>query len=145
MTGALPELNLQPDPDWPQTLKDELAESTRNGCVGNQLVSETERVRIWIIKLAPGERLGFHRHVLNYFWTVLTNGSARSHYQDGRTAEVSYIAGETKHLSFAAGESMIHDLENIGEEGLIFTTVEFLDSANASLPVPSEVRLSAVA
>ena len=134
------ELTLRPDPDWPQSLKDELAESAGNGCVGNQLVSETERVRVWTIKLAPGERLGFHRHVLNYFWTVLTDGRARSHYYDGRTVEANYIAGETKHLSFAAGESMTHDLENIGNRELLFTTVEFLDGANPPLPVPARVR-----
>jgi hypothetical protein len=30
---------------------------------------------------------------------------------------------------------MIHDLENIGEADIVFTTVEFLDSANDPLPL----------
>ena len=30
---------------------------------------------------------------------------------------------------------MIHDLENIGSEDIVFTTVEFLDSANEPLPL----------
>ena len=38
---------------------------------------------------------------------------------------------------------MIHDLENIGDTELMFTTVEFLDSANIALPVPAEAKAPA--
>ena len=68
--------------------------------------------------------------MLDYFWTALTAGAARSHYHDGRIAEVSYAAGDTQHHRYGPGEFMIHDLENIGETELVFATVEFLDSAN---------------
>src|SRR3954451_22756181 len=114
-----------------------------NPCVGNALVSETDRVRVWTIRLKPGERIGFHRHVLDYFWTAVTAGRGRSRMQDGTTVEKSYFAGETQHESYGAGEPKIHDLENTGEAELVFTTVEFLDSANAALPVPGEVRAKA--
>jgi hypothetical protein len=40
---------------------------------------------------------------------------------------------------------MLHSVENISDTDLLFTTVEFLDSANAPLPVPDGVRLAAVA
>ena len=48
--------------------QDEFERETRNpnGCVGTELLSETDKVRVWIIRLRPGERVGFHRHVLNY-------------------------------------------------------------------------------
>ncbi|CEJ13442.1 hypothetical protein BN1110_03758 [bacterium YEK0313] len=105
------------------------------GRVGSELVSETDRVRVWTLVLQPGERIGFHTHVLDYFWTVVTGGRARSQYADGRVAEMSYAPGDTKHFSFGAGEFMIHDLHNIGDTQLVFTTVEFIDSANAPLPV----------
>ena len=49
-----------------------------NPCVGNALVSETDRVRVWTIRLKPGERIGFHRHVLDYFWTAVTGGRGLS-------------------------------------------------------------------
>ena len=35
---------------------------------------------------------------------------------------------------------MIHDLENTGTADIVFTTVEFLDSANEPLPLPGTVR-----
>ena len=126
--------------EWPQWLKDELQRNQQNGCVGTELVSETDRVRVWTIRLAPGERIGFHRHVLDYFWTAVTPGVAVSHMQDGSTYERRYFAGETQHESYSAGESKMHDLENIGDAELVFTTVEFLDSANDPLPVPDSVR-----
>ncbi len=44
-------------------------------------------------------------------------------------------AGETRHFSFAAGEFLLHDIENVGTEELVFTTVEHLDSANPALPL----------
>ena len=121
--------------DWPKHIIDEFDRNKESPKVGSALVSETDRVRVWTISLQPGQRLGFHKHVLDYFWTVMTNGKARSHHGDGLTVEVEYKAGDTKHLTYACGEFMIHDLENIGDTELLFTTVEFKDSANAPLPL----------
>ena len=98
-------------------------------------------MRIWEIRLKPGERFGFHRHVLDYFWSVVTNGRARAHLDDGSTVEHTYAAGETRHEVHAPGHFKVHDLENIGDSELIFTTVEFLDSANKPLPIPDAVRV----
>jgi hypothetical protein len=122
-------------------LAEELQRNQNNGCVGTELVSETDRVRVWVIRLQPGERIGFHKHVLDYFWTSLFAGRARSNHEGGATYETEYYAGETQHARYAAGEYKIHDLENIGNTELVFSTVEFLDSANAPLPVPDAVRL----
>ena len=101
--------------------------------VGSVVDSQTDRVRVWHIALAPGQRLPFHRHVLNYFWTATSPGRARSRYVDGRVAEVTYQLGDTHHYDFAAGQSMYHDLENLGDSPLTFVTVEFLQSPNAPL------------
>src|SRR5437016_5197576 len=94
---------------WSPALRQELAAAGSNGCVGQRLVSETERVRVWSIALKPGERLGFHKHVLDYFWTAVTPGRGRSHHHTGSMSEMDYRAGDTKHLSFGADEFMIHD------------------------------------
>ena len=126
---------------WSPALRQEYAAAASNGRVGQRLVSETERVRVWSIALKPGERLGFHKHVLDYFWTAVTPGRGRSHNQTGAMSERDYQAGDTKHLSFGSGEFMIHDLENIGSTDLLFTTVEFLDSRNRPLPIDEAVEL----
>src|SRR6478736_2853578 len=132
-------------PAWPSTIREEFEANQLNGRVGTRLLSETDRVRVWKITLKPGERIGFHRHVLDYFWTAVTAGRARSHVGDGTTYEATHSPGETKHLHFGKGEYKLHDLENIGDTDLIFTTVEFLDSTNAPLPIPNAHKLKAAA
>jgi beta-alanine degradation protein BauB len=130
---------------WPQALVQEFEgeADNNNGCVGNQLVSENDKVRVWTIRLRPGERFGFHRHVLNYFWTAISGGRGRQHLIDGATVEYTYQPGETRHETYGPGEYKVHDLENIGDKDLVFMTVEFLDSANKPLAIPQAARLSA--
>ncbi|MEU0803544.1 hypothetical protein [Streptomyces sp. NPDC005970] len=118
---------------WSLALRDEFETHSHDGRVGSRLLSETARVRVWEIRLAPGERWHAHRHVLDYFWTAVNAGSSRQHTHDGTVREVSYSAGETRHFTFGPGEYLLHDIENIGEGELVFTTVEHLDSANPPL------------
>ena len=68
---------------WPGSIREAFEANQLNGRIGTRLLSETARVRVWEIRLAPGERIGFHRHVLDYFWTAITPGRARSHTEDG--------------------------------------------------------------
>lgn len=126
---------------WPPGLQREMEENLYNGAVGSVLVSETDRLRVWHLRLPPGKRCTFHRHVLNYFWTVHTPGIARGYYHDGRIVDVTHYPGETKHFKFGLGEFFVHSVENIGDTELLFTTVEFLDSANDPLPLPDGIRL----
>lgn len=114
-------------------LRDEFAAAPRNGRVGQELLSETDQVRVWSIRLKPGERVGFHSHVLNYFWTAVTAGTSRSCINGGAPKTTTYKPGETRHFAYGAGERMIHDLENIGDTELVFVTVEFLNSPNEPL------------
>ena len=131
-----------PRAGWPVAMQREYEENAFNGCVGSVLVSETDRVRVWHLSIPPGRRCDFHRHVLDYFWTVHSAGSALNYNEDGSVDEVDYRNGETKHLSFGKGEYMVHAVENIGDTELLFTTVEFLGGPNEPLPVPDEMRLT---
>ena len=83
------------------------------------LLSENERTRVWIIRLASGERLGFHRHVLDYFWTAISGSRGRAHVQDGTTVEYTYQPNETRHGRLGKGEFTVHDLENIGDHEMV--------------------------
>lgn len=132
---------------WPAEIAAEFErEATNpNPCVGTALLSENERTRVWIIRLAPGERTGFHRHVLDYFWTAISGGRGRQHLQDGSTLECNYEPGETRHESYGKGEFKVHDLQNLSNGEMVFMTVEFKDSANQPLPLPAGVRPSAAA
>jgi len=132
---------------WPAEIAAEFEREKQNpnGCVGQRLLSENERVRVWEIRLKPGQRFGFHRHVLDYFWTSVSGGRGRQHLMDGTTVEYGYQPGETRHETYAPGEYKVHDLENIGDKELVFMTVEFLNSANKPLTLPQAVRDAAAA
>ena len=131
--------------DWPAEIKAELTANASNPRVGTRLLSANDRVRVWEIRLKPGERIGFHRHVLDYFWTAVTPGKALSHQSDGSTVEATYTAGQTQHYVYGRDEYKVHDLENVGSTELIFTTVEFLHSANSPLPLPEHTAAARMA
>ncbi len=139
-TTPAPNLDAGAFATWPPELREELESHTANPLVGTRLLWEDARTRVWEIRLAPGERLAFHRHVLDYFWTCVSGGDAVSHDGEGAVHERHYDPSETCALSFGDGESMIHDLVNAGSADIVFTTVEFLESANAPLPLPASSR-----
>ena len=132
---------------WPADIAAEFERENKNPnpCVGSKLLSETDRVRVWEIRLAPGERIGFHRHVLDYFWTSVSGGRGRQHVHDGTTVEYTYAPGETRHEIYGAGEFKVHDLQNLGDKDMVFMTIEFLQSANKPLALPEQVRRQAAA
>ena len=127
---------------WPPGLYEEMLAGSANGVVGSVLVSETDRVRVWHLRIPPGSRCGFHRHVNPYFWSAHTAGKARGYFSSGEIRDVEHYPGETKHFYYGPGESMLHSVENIGDTELVFTTVEFLDGTNPALPIPEHVRLT---
>ena len=130
---------------WPPAIAAEFERERQNinGCVGTALLSENDKVRVWIIRLAPGERIGFHRHVLDYFWTAVSGGRGRQHVHDGTTVEYTYQPGETRHEIYRSGQYKVHDLENLGDKEMVFMTIEFLNSANKPLAIPDGVRAAA--
>jgi hypothetical protein len=140
-SAAKPAATGNPRAHWPAELQKDYEANQFSGCVGSILVSETDRVRVWHLTIPAGRRCNFHRHVLNYFWTVHGDGRARNFYEDGSHRDFDYFNGETRHLNFGKGEYMVHAVENIGKTDLLFTTVEFLDSPNQPLPIPDAMRL----
>ena len=130
---------------WPKGMREEMTDNAMSPIVGSTLVSETDKVRVWHLLIPAGKRCSFHRHVLNYFWTCHTHGRARGYYEDGSITETTHFPGDTKHNTYGKGEYLLHAVENVGSTDLLFTTVEFLDSVNAPLPVPDGVRLKVAA
>jgi len=120
---------------WSSDHLTELKTNAFNGRVGGTLNLENDLLRVWSIQLAPGERLPFHRHVLDYFWTAVRAGSSTQRTSDGTTRCVTYAAGDTRFFSFAHGEYLLHDLENSGTDHLEFVTVELKRSSNDPLPL----------
>jgi hypothetical protein len=132
---------LTPPANWPEDRQIELLRNTRNGCVGRFVLSENARVRVWRLDLDPGERLGFHCHVLDYYRVALTSGRALSHDHLGNEQEFSFATGEVRHVQFQKGDFVLHDMKNIGEAPFSMMICEHLRSENAPLPIPDHIRV----
>jgi quercetin dioxygenase-like cupin family protein len=105
---------------------DTLAAGRLNDRIGTELHLETDSMRIWHLRLKPGQRIPYHRHDRPYFWSVTTDGKGRSHFDDGRVVDIDYKKGESKYFNDLSVENMfVHDLTNIGDSELVFVTVEF--------------------
>lgn len=119
--------------DWSDEIRTEFERNEYNGSVGTELLLENERVRVWEIRLDPGERLPVHRHVLDYFWVAVTPGHTIGRSHDGTLIEDQCHAGMSTFTSLDEDEFLLHDLTNVGDAEMIFTTVELRNSANDPL------------
>jgi hypothetical protein len=102
----------------------ELARAPENHAVGTALQFENDHVRVWEIRLEPGQRGAFHIHDQTYFWTVVDPGRGLQRFPDGTYVVRDYSPGETKYLVHSPDDSLIHDLENVGSTTMRFVTVE---------------------
>lgn len=117
------------EPFAPEPFASELAAAADNLAVGTTLVFENEFVRVWDLSLQPGERAPFHTHTQRYFWTCIQDGVADQRTLDGVIRRRHYANGDTLYTHHDADHHTVHDLENVGDTVLRFTTVELLDPA----------------
>ena len=111
----------------PADYAEELAAAPNNLDVGTTLWFENERVKVWDLKLNPGERGPFHAHTRHYFWTVVEGSRGLQRFANGTFVVRDYEEGETRFLEHTPQAALIHDLENVGDRILRFVTVELLD------------------
>jgi len=104
---------------------DELKCAPSNHDIGTALWFEDDRMRVFESRLEPGQRAPFHVHDKTYFWTVVDAGRGLQRFADGNYLVHDYSLGETKRLDHTVAETLIHDLENVGDTTLRFVTVEF--------------------
>ena len=111
----------------PADFAEELEVAPGNKQLGTTLWFENDRIRVWEVLLAPGERGAFHAQTTNYFWTVVEGSRGLQRFSDGTFVVRDYQVGETKFLEHTPESALIHDLENVGDTMLRFVTVELLD------------------
>jgi quercetin dioxygenase-like cupin family protein len=109
--------------------REELDAAPGNLDVGTHLWFENDRIRVWEVRLQPGERGPFHSHTRRYFWTVVDGGIGRQRTADGTVITREYHVGDTNYSEHSAGQPMVHDFENAGDRPIRFVTVELLDPA----------------
>jgi beta-alanine degradation protein BauB len=108
---------------------DELEHALANRTVGTRLLFENDTVRVWEIALEPGDRLPFHRHVTSYFYRCHSGGRLRVSTPDGDAAEYDAPADEVHFHEIGPADVVVHDLANVGDTLVTYTTVELLRGA----------------
>jgi hypothetical protein len=103
---------------------EELRAAGRNREIGTSLWFENDHVRVFEVRLDPGERGPFHVHDCTYFWTVVEPGRGLQRFVDGTYVVRDYALGDTKYLVHSDDDPLVHDLENVGHSTLRFVTVE---------------------
>jgi hypothetical protein len=110
-------------PDVPRA---ELEAAATNYTVGTALLLENDRVRIWDITLASGERTPFHCHRTTYFYRCETGGRFRLRTIAGEVLYGEEAPGAVTFHELGPGERLVHELTNVGDGPLRYTTVELL-------------------
>jgi hypothetical protein len=107
----------------PAEYADELEQAPSNRDLGTSLRFENEHVRVFEVRLEPGQRGPFHVHDEPYFWTVVEPGRGLQRFADGTYVDRDSVLGETRYLSHSPEDRLVHDLENVGSTTLRFVTV----------------------
>jgi hypothetical protein len=115
------------DPFDPLTFEDEIRAAGANFRVATRVVLETDQIRIWDFLLAPGYRHPFHCHRTNYCWVCTVPGRGIQRLSDGTMTLSEFSVGEVDFLEASPQSPLIHDLENVGDAPLRFTTIELLN------------------
>jgi len=55
--------------------------------LGDKILFENERVRVWSVVPAPGQHEPWHQHLLPYLIVPLTEGKNRMTFDDGRVRD----------------------------------------------------------
>ena len=102
-------------------------EAPGNRDIGTALWFENEHVRVWELRLEPGQRAPFHSHSETYFWTCIDPGKGQLRFPDGTAEAFDLTLGETVFNEIKADDPMIHDLENTDDHLVRFLAVELKD------------------
>ncbi len=111
----------------PTSFAEELRAGTGNLDVGTRLWLENDAIRVWEVRLKPGERCPFHAHTRRYFCTVVDGGTGRQRTTDGALITREYSVGDTNYSKHTPDDPTLHDFENAGDTDIRFVTVELLD------------------
>ena len=82
--------------------------------VGSTLLFENDRVRVWDLRLAPGESTGLHRHTSDYLYVVIGDGTLQAAGVDGTTSPSERMKDGDVRFRTIDGEA-IHEAINVGD------------------------------
>lgn len=89
--------------------------------VGSVVVHEDDAVRIWEIRLAPGEAIEWHTHYLDYTAVVITGSMVERPNNDGTVDKIPVHPGDLTRWDQSTPR---HMLRNVGPEEFYNVVIE---------------------
>jgi quercetin dioxygenase-like cupin family protein len=82
--------------------------------IGTKLLFENDRVRVWDLRLEPGESTGVHRHESDYLYVVIGDGALQTVYADGSSDPPREMRdGDVRFREVNGGA--VHEAINVGD------------------------------
>jgi mannose-6-phosphate isomerase-like protein (cupin superfamily) len=78
------------------------------GNVANHFLFENDRVRVWEMKLDPGEASEFHEHRLPYILCILEGEQIDADYPDGSTMSFPIEPGQVVYIEPGNRETAVN-------------------------------------
>ncbi|HXQ24567.1 MAG TPA: hypothetical protein VN812_22990 [Candidatus Acidoferrales bacterium] len=79
---------------------------TRN--VGTRLLLENERVKVWEMRLEPGESSDLHQHTMDYVLCILEGTSIDADPPDGKTLHAAVQPGKAYYVNRGGSERAVN-------------------------------------
>ncbi len=80
-----------------------------SGNIGTGVLQETDRVKVWELKLEPGESSEWHAHQNLYVFVVVEGGRLHAEYADGGSGESDSRPGD-----YSINQPSTHRVTNTG-------------------------------
>ncbi len=94
--------------------------------VGTRLLFENDRVRVWDLRLEPGESIPLHRHETDYLYVVIGDGELQTVFADGSRDEPRKMQDGDVRFRKVEGEA-VHEAVNVGSKPWRNIVVELKD------------------
>jgi len=89
--------------------------------IGTRLLFENDRVRVWDLRLAPGESTGLHAHTNDYLYIVIGDGALQTVFADGSREPPRQMSDGDVRFRTVNGEATdppwraVHEAINVGD------------------------------
>lgn len=111
---------------WEAQRKEELDSENLNTELGQQILYEDGKIKLWSLVLKVKERIGFRKINCDFRAMSQVDGFAVNHRSTGEIVLVQCKKGEMYRYNKKEKGEQIWDLENIGAEPLEFVVIEYL-------------------